>query len=167
MARPSAQESQAATVSGPGRAARVAGDELDSAIINYMKRAYNLLIGERTAEEIKMRLGSAYPRKWSEQRIAVTLSDDQRARGSALRREALLTLAPAAALQLAREAVAELQVPSLQHLPEPPSITISIGVAAFPGHGDTLRSLIEFADQGLYQAKEAGRNRVEVFAKPA
>jgi len=40
---------------------RVAGDELDSAIINYMKRAYNLLIGERTAEEIKMRVGSAYP----------------------------------------------------------------------------------------------------------
>jgi len=40
---------------------RVAGDELDNAIINYMKRAYNLLIGERTAEEIKMRIGSAYP----------------------------------------------------------------------------------------------------------
>lgn len=66
-----------------------------------------------------------------------------------------------------RESVAELQVPSLQHLPEPPSITISIGVAVFPGHGQTLRTLIEFADQGLYQAKEAGRNRVEVFAKPA
>ncbi len=40
---------------------RVAGDELDGAIISYMKRAYNLLIGERTAEEIKCRLGSAYP----------------------------------------------------------------------------------------------------------
>ena len=40
---------------------RVAGDELDLAIINYMKRAYNLLVGERTAEEIKMRIGSAYP----------------------------------------------------------------------------------------------------------
>jgi rod shape-determining protein MreB len=40
---------------------RVAGDELDSSIINYMKRAYNLLIGERTAEEIKIRIGSAYP----------------------------------------------------------------------------------------------------------
>ncbi len=40
---------------------RVAGDELDAAMINYMKRAYNLLIGERTAEEIKMRVGSAYP----------------------------------------------------------------------------------------------------------
>jgi rod shape-determining protein MreB len=40
---------------------RVAGDELDSSIVNYMKRAYNLLIGERTAEEIKLRVGSAYP----------------------------------------------------------------------------------------------------------
>ena len=40
---------------------RVAGDERDSAIISYMKRAYNLLIGERTAEEIKIKLGSAYP----------------------------------------------------------------------------------------------------------
>ena len=40
---------------------RVAGDELYSAIVNYMKRAYNLLIGERTAEEIKVRLGSAFP----------------------------------------------------------------------------------------------------------
>ncbi|MDR1789282.1 MAG: rod shape-determining protein [Opitutaceae bacterium] len=40
---------------------RVAGDELDTTIVNYMKRAYNLLIGERTAEEIKMRIGSAHP----------------------------------------------------------------------------------------------------------
>jgi rod shape-determining protein MreB len=40
---------------------RVAGDELDAAIVNYMKRAYNLLIGERTSEEIKLRIGSAYP----------------------------------------------------------------------------------------------------------
>ncbi|MDB4384752.1 rod shape-determining protein [Opitutaceae bacterium] len=40
---------------------RVAGDEIDGAIVNYMKRAYNLLIGERTAEEIKLRVGSAYP----------------------------------------------------------------------------------------------------------
>jgi len=40
---------------------RVAGDELDTAIVNYMKRAYNLLIGERTSEEIKIRIGSAYP----------------------------------------------------------------------------------------------------------
>ena len=40
---------------------RVGGDEIDSAIINYMKRSYNLLIGERTAEEIKIRIGSAFP----------------------------------------------------------------------------------------------------------
>ncbi|MFZ5807279.1 MAG: rod shape-determining protein [Verrucomicrobiota bacterium] len=43
------------------RSVRVAGDELDESIINYMKRAYNLMIGERTAEEIKIKIGSAYP----------------------------------------------------------------------------------------------------------
>jgi len=39
----------------------VAGDELDEAIVQYMKRAYNLMVGERTAEEIKIKIGSAYP----------------------------------------------------------------------------------------------------------
>jgi len=43
------------------RSVRVAGDELDEAIIQFMKRAYNLMIGERTAEEIKIRMGSAFP----------------------------------------------------------------------------------------------------------
>jgi rod shape-determining protein MreB and related proteins len=43
------------------RSVRVAGDELDEAIVQYMKRAYNLMIGERTAEDIKIRVGSAYP----------------------------------------------------------------------------------------------------------
>ncbi|GAB4171575.1 MAG: rod shape-determining protein [Terrimicrobiaceae bacterium] len=42
------------------RSVRVAGDELDEAIIQYMKRAYNLNIGERTAEEIKIKIGSAF-----------------------------------------------------------------------------------------------------------
>ena len=40
---------------------RVAGDELDAAIVQYMKRSYNLVIGERTAEEIKIKIGSAVP----------------------------------------------------------------------------------------------------------
>jgi rod shape-determining protein MreB len=40
---------------------RVGGDELDAAIVSYMKRAYNLMIGERTAEEIKVKVGSAAP----------------------------------------------------------------------------------------------------------
>ncbi len=41
------------------RSVRVAGDELDEAIVQYLKRAFNLMIGERTAEEIKIKLGSA------------------------------------------------------------------------------------------------------------
>src|SRR5437870_5182763 len=43
------------------RSLRVAGDELDKAIVQYMKRSYNLMVGERTAEEIKIKIGSAYP----------------------------------------------------------------------------------------------------------
>jgi rod shape-determining protein MreB len=43
------------------RAVRVAGNELDESIIQYIKRKYNLLIGERTAEQIKIELGSAFP----------------------------------------------------------------------------------------------------------
>ncbi|HXV14615.1 MAG TPA: rod shape-determining protein, partial [Candidatus Krumholzibacteria bacterium] len=38
---------------------RVAGDELDEAIVNYVKRTYNMLIGEQTAEQIKMKIGCA------------------------------------------------------------------------------------------------------------
>lgn len=40
---------------------RVGGDEMDEAIVQYMKRTYNLLIGESMAEEIKFKVGSAYP----------------------------------------------------------------------------------------------------------
>ncbi len=40
---------------------RVGGDELDAAITNYLKRTYNLMVGERTAEDIKIKIGSAYP----------------------------------------------------------------------------------------------------------
>ena len=40
---------------------RIGGDEFDEAIIAHVKREYNVLIGERTAEEIKFEIGSAYP----------------------------------------------------------------------------------------------------------
>jgi rod shape-determining protein MreB len=43
------------------RSVRVAGDKLDDAVRQYMKRAYNLMIGERTAEEIKIKIGSVQP----------------------------------------------------------------------------------------------------------
>ncbi len=40
---------------------RIGGDEMDDAIIEYLKKTYNLMIGERTAEEIKIKIGSSYP----------------------------------------------------------------------------------------------------------
>src|SRR6185312_7132266 len=42
------------------RSVRVAGNEKDDAVMQYMKRKHNLLIGERTAEQIKMEIGSAW-----------------------------------------------------------------------------------------------------------
>ena len=43
------------------QSARVGGDELDNAIVNFIKKEYSLALGERTAEEVKMALGSAWP----------------------------------------------------------------------------------------------------------
>jgi rod shape-determining protein MreB and related proteins len=43
------------------KSVRVGGDKMDEAIVNYLKRKYNLLIGERTAEQIKISIGTAYP----------------------------------------------------------------------------------------------------------
>ena len=43
------------------KSVRVGGDEFDSSITNYVKKKYNLLIGERTAENIKLKIGSAFP----------------------------------------------------------------------------------------------------------
>jgi len=40
---------------------RIGGDELDEAVIAHLKKTYNLMIGERTAEEVKIKIGSAYP----------------------------------------------------------------------------------------------------------
>jgi len=45
------------------RSVRIAGNEMDDAIIQYLKRKYNMLIGERTAEQVKIDLGSAFPLK--------------------------------------------------------------------------------------------------------
>lgn len=52
------------------RSIRVAGDELDESIISYVRRAYNLFIGERTAEQVKIEIGSAYR---MEQELTMTI----------------------------------------------------------------------------------------------
>jgi rod shape-determining protein MreB len=44
-----------------GKSIRIGGDEMDQAIVHYVRRSFNVLIGERTAEEIKMTMGSAFP----------------------------------------------------------------------------------------------------------
>ena len=49
---------------------RVAGDEMDEAIVHYMRLKYNILLGERTAEEIKVTQGNAHQSAFSDQRLA-------------------------------------------------------------------------------------------------
>jgi rod shape-determining protein MreB len=53
------------------KSVRVAGDEMNEAIVQHMKRNYNLLIGERRAEEIKIQLGSAYPQSNEGQKMEI------------------------------------------------------------------------------------------------
>lgn len=48
---------------------RIAGDELNAALMQYMRKIYNLVIGERTAEQIKIRVGSAYPSRNDDENI--------------------------------------------------------------------------------------------------
>lgn len=50
-----------------GKSLRVAGDELNEAIVNYIKREFNVIVGETTAEEIKVTIGSAYPSMTTEE----------------------------------------------------------------------------------------------------
>ncbi len=44
-----------------GKSVRIAGDEMKEAVIEHMRRTYNLLIGDRQTEEVKIKLGSAAP----------------------------------------------------------------------------------------------------------
>src|SRR3990167_9715580 len=54
-----------------GKSVRIAGNELDEAIIQHARKAHNLLIGERTAEQIKIEIGSAFP---LEQRLTMEIN---------------------------------------------------------------------------------------------
>ncbi|MDQ3940839.1 MAG: diguanylate cyclase, partial [Actinomycetota bacterium] len=47
----------------------------------------------------------------------------------------------------------------------PLDLTVSIGIASYPEHGDTFRELVESADRAMYRAKQLGRDRVAVAEK--
>ena len=83
--------------------------------------------------------------------------------------EEFAIMMPGASLKIARQraeelraAIAALRVRHAQV--DLPSVSLSCGVAAFPEHGVTADALLRAADQALYRAKEAGRNRVESAA---
>ena len=53
------------------RSIRIGGDEMDQDIVTFARREYNLFLGERTAEDIKIAIGSAYPGEWDAQRVTL------------------------------------------------------------------------------------------------
>ena len=53
------------------RSIRIGGDEMDQDIVTFARREYNLFLGERTAEDIKIAIGSAYPGEWDAQRVSL------------------------------------------------------------------------------------------------
>jgi diguanylate cyclase (GGDEF)-like protein/PAS domain S-box-containing protein len=68
------------------------------------------------------------------------------------------------AQQRAAELVEEISKEKIPFEGEWLSITVSIGVAAFPEHGETINAVIRAADQAMYRSKEMGRNRATVYA---
>ena len=64
-----------------------------------------------------------------------------------------------------RKAVMTMVVPSNTEKPLP-QLTVSIGVVAFPEHGQTLEEVIQASDKALYESKRGGRNRVTVAMRP-
>ena len=59
----------ASAASSSPAAIRIGGDEMDQDIVPFARREYNLFLGERTAEDIKIAIGSAYPGDWDAQRV--------------------------------------------------------------------------------------------------
>ncbi len=76
----------------------------------------------------------------------------------------LVETAPAQALPIAQRFAQLVAVHPIRAYDELLAQTVSIGLAAFPDHGDTLEALIDRADQALYAAKQAGRNRVVAWS---
>ena len=80
--------------------------------------------------------------------------------------EILIAMPNTSAVQARQRAVLLLQEIAEQRIPYEGhllSITVSIGVAAFPEHGETIDEVIRAADRALYRSKEGGRNRVTVY----
>ena len=53
------------------RSIRIGGDEMDQDIVTFARREYNLFLGERTSEDIKIAIGSSYPGDWDTQRVTL------------------------------------------------------------------------------------------------
>ncbi len=106
------------------------------------------------------------------QKVAGALADQARANDLAARyggEEMALLLedaGPEGAMLLAERVREAVEALSFKHEKGPVSVTLSLGVACYPEHGDAKDLLMKKADLALYQAKEAGRNRTVLWMEP-
>lgn len=116
---------------------RVAGDEMDLAIIDYLRKTYNLMIGERTAEEIKIRIGSAYP-------LDEELSMDVRGRDLIAGLPKTITITSVEvreALQEPVKAIVDASKSTLEHTPPELAADLIDRGIVMAGGGSLLRGL--------------------------
>jgi rod shape-determining protein MreB len=116
---------------------RIAGDEMDAAIMDYLGKNYNLMIGERTSEEIKIRIGSAYP-------LEEELTMDVRGRDliSGLPKTITITSVEVReALQGPVRAIVEASKATLEHTPPELAADLIDRGIVMAGGGSMLRSL--------------------------
>ena len=119
------------------RSIRVGGDQMETDIINYTKRAYNLLIGERTAEEIKIRVGSAAP-------LEEELSMEVRGRDSIAGLPKTITVTSQEirdALEETISAIAEMVRSAIEHCPPELSADLVDRGIVLAGGGSLVREL--------------------------
>ncbi len=122
------------------RSVRVAGNEMDEAIINYLKRKYNLLIGERTAEIIKWQLGSAFPLK---DRLTMTIKGRDLVEGIPKDPDALRRGDPRGARRDGRDVIVDAVRMALERTPPELSADIMDKGIVLSGGGALLRALDE------------------------
>ncbi len=116
---------------------KMAGDKMDQAIMEYLRKTYNLLVGERTAEEIKIRIGSAYP-------LEEELTMDVRGRDLIAGLPKTITITSVEireALQEPVQAIVEASKITLEHTPPELAADLIDRGIVMAGGGSLLRGL--------------------------
>ena len=129
---------------------RVAGNEMDEAVMHYLKSKYNLLVGERTAERIKVEIGSAYP-------LQKPLTMEVKGRSLIEGMPRTVTIDDSEI----REALINLVFNAVDAMPDGGTLTIRTKAAL--GQAEKWQAEVEVTDTGIGMGEETRRRCLEPF----